>query len=152
MNRQTINVTAGDDMAWAAETDTTAAFAEAVAIETPDYTRVHVSGLTARTPGLGIGDQTRDILEQIESNLTTVSGSIDDVVRVRVYVEEPALTPPHFRAIHEARGEFFDPDQYPASTLVEVSGLIREGRQVEIDAEAIIPNTPWHTEVVDRSE
>ena len=71
-----------------------------------------------------------------------------DVVRVRVYVDEPALTEANFQAIHEARGEFFEPSHFPASTLVEVSNLIRDGVLVEIDAEAVIPDDDWDVEVL----
>lgn len=152
MKRRTINLRAGDDMEWAEATETTTAFAEAVVTETPGYDRVFISGLTARAPDLAIGPQTRDILEQIESNLDVAGGTMQDVVRVRVYVEEPYLTREHFQAIHEARGEFFAPDAYPASTLVEVSGLIRAGRHIEIDADAIIPKEPWRLDTVDKPE
>ena len=149
MKRRTINLSAGDDIEWARETGTRAAFAEGVVVEGPGYDRVFVSGLTASEPDLDVGDQTRDVLERIEGDIEAVGGGMDDVVRVRVYVANPHLTRENFRAIHEARGEFFEPESYPASTLVEVSGLIRDGRHVEIDAEAIVPADGWEVEPLD---
>lgn len=149
MRRRTVNLSAGDDIEWARETDTRAAFAEAVVVEGPGYDRVFVSGLTASEPDLDVGDQTRDVLERIEANLDAAGGGMADVVRVRVYVASPHLTRDTFRQIHEARGEFFEPESYPASTLVEVSGLIRDGRHVEIDAEAIVPADDWEVQTID---
>jgi enamine deaminase RidA (YjgF/YER057c/UK114 family) len=37
------------------------------------------------------------------------------------------------------RNEYFPPDARPASTLVQVSGIIRPGAMIEIDADAVIP-------------
>ncbi len=41
--------------------------------------------------------------------------------------------------MHAARNEVFPPDRRPASTLVQISGIIRDGAMIEIDAEAVIP-------------
>lgn len=149
MRKHSINVEAGTDISWAAETNTDPAFAEAVVVQTAEYHRVFVSGLTARTANLDITDQTRDILEQIKSTIVAAGGGMGDIVRVRVYVAEPHLDQGTFRGIHKARSEFFDASEYPASTLVEVSDLIRPGRFVEIDAEAVIPIDGWEAESVE---
>ena len=66
-----------------------------------------------------------------------VGGTIDDIVRVRVYITPP-FSEEKFAAIHEARAEFFHKDHYPASTLVIVHGLARDGAMIEIDADAVI--------------
>lgn len=129
---------AGDDLG----TDA-AAFSESVAVEHSDHTRVYISGLTSRTADDDIGAQTTDVLERIQTVVEGHGGTLADVVRVRVYVEEPQLTQEHFEAIHAARRQFFDAGSYPASTLVEVSRLIRDGRLVEVDADAVIPTDGW---------
>lgn len=126
---------AGDDLS-----EDSVAYSEAVVEEHDDHTRVHVSGATSNEPHDDIGEQTRDVLSQIEAVLEDVGGEMTDVVRVRVYVEQSHLTDDEFEAIHAARREFFEAGSYPASTLVEVSGLIREGRWIEIDADAVIPD------------
>jgi enamine deaminase RidA (YjgF/YER057c/UK114 family) len=149
MRKTIINPAAGERIGYAQETETEPAYAEGVAVETPEYTRVFLAGLTSRDPELDMKGQTRDTLEQIEANLESVGGSMDDVVRVRVYVREPHLTEENFQAIHEARGEFFDADHYPASTLVEVSDLVREGKLIEIDSEAIVPKGEWKVETLE---
>ncbi len=42
------------------------------------------------------------------------------------------------RDIHDVRSQFWTPGKYPASTLVRVSELIRDGALIEIDADAVI--------------
>lgn len=138
MRRHSLTPTAGDELS-----ESKTAYAECVVVEHHDHDRVHVSGVTSDEPHDDIGDQTRDVLDQIEEIVDGAGGTMDDVVRVRVYVESPALTQENFDAIHEARREFFDPGSYPASTLVEVEGLIREGRLIEIDADAVVPDEGW---------
>lgn len=129
---------AGDDLGAAGT-----AYAESVAVAHDGYTRVYVSGLTSETDEPDVGEQTRDILRQIRAVISGHGGDLTDVVRVRVYVASPFLTQSNFDAIHAARRDFFDAETLPASTLVEVSGLIREGRRIEIDADAVVPAAGW---------
>lgn len=138
MERRSLTPTAGDDLS-----DSGTAYAECVAVDHDEYTRIHVSGVTSDDVHEDLGDQTTDVLEQIQEILAGSGGEMADVVRVRVYVAEPALTQDNFEKIHAARREFFEPGSYPASTLVEVAGLIREGRHIEIDADAVVPNDGW---------
>jgi enamine deaminase RidA (YjgF/YER057c/UK114 family) len=138
MRKHSLTPTAGDDLS---ESET--AYAECVVVEHHDHDRVHVSGVTSDEPHDDISEQTRDVLEQIEEIVAGAGGTMDDIVRVRVYVADPALTQANFEAIHEARREFFDPGSYPASTLVEIDDLIREGRLIEIDADAVVPHEGW---------
>jgi len=146
MRKRILNPDAGQRIGYARETDTEPAYAEGVVVETPGYKRVFLSGLTSRDPALDMYGQTRDVLEQVRDDLAAVGGSIEDVVRVRVYVPEPHLDRGGFRAIHEARGEFFEAAHYPASTLVEVADLVREGKLIEIDSEAVVPADGWEVE------
>lgn len=129
---------AGDDLG-----DGAAAFSEAVAVRHDDHTRVYVSGLTSETEAPDMGAQTRDVLEQVRDVVAEHGGDLTDVVRVRVYVARSHLTQENFDAIHEARRAFFEAGQYPASTLVEVAGLVRDGCLIEIDAEAVVPTDGW---------
>lgn len=152
MRKTIINPAAGERIGYTEGTETEPAYAEGVVVETADYKRVFLSGLTSRDPDLDVKGQTRDVLEQMVDDLETVGGSVDDVVRVRVYVPESHLTRENFRAVHEARGEFFDEDHYPASTLVEVASLVREGKLVEIDSEAVVPNSGWEVETLRRRD
>ena len=115
-----------------------------VVVEAGDLTFVYLSGRTA-TDGdsdviVGDGDireQTRQVIRNLLSALEPVGGTIDDIVRMRVYITPP-FSKENFAAIHEARAEFFHKDHYPASTLVIVHGLARDGAMIEIDADAVI--------------
>lgn len=122
-----------------------------VVVGTSDARFVYCSGRVATDDGaptvegrqriVGPGDikeQTRQVLRNLRSTLNQLGGDIDDIVRVRVYVVGP-MTKQMFGHIHEARAEFFKREHYPASTLVVVSGLVREGAMIEIDADAVLP-------------
>lgn len=88
--------------------------------------------------GDDIGEQTRQVCRNIQRTLAAAGATMADIVRVRVYVVGP-LTNKMFAEIHDARSEFFEPETYPASTLVVVAGLARAEARIEIDADAIIP-------------
>lgn len=115
-----------------------------VVVEAGDLTFVYLSGRTA-TAGdddtiVGVGDikeQTRQVIRNLLSALEPVGGTIDDIVRVRVYMTKP-FSREKFAQIHEARSEFFHKEHYPASTLVVVHALAREDALIEIDADAVI--------------
>ena len=86
---------------------------------------------------VGIGDieaQTRQVLDNLARVLANVGGRLDDIVKVTVFVTDMA----HLDQIHRVRAEYFTPP-YPASTLVEVSRLVRPEYLIEIDAVASIP-------------
>ena len=98
-----------------------------------------ISGMTARDKEgkvVGRGDiklQTRQVLENIKAALEEAGATFDQIVKVTVYVTDIS----HFKEIHQARAEYFKKD-YPASTMVQVSGLVSEDLLIEIDAIAIL--------------
>jgi enamine deaminase RidA (YjgF/YER057c/UK114 family) len=75
--------------------------------------------------------QARRCLEIIVAALERVGASRADVVRTRMYVVDIR----DWQAVGRAHGAFFG-DVRPATSLVEVSGLIEKGFRVEIEAEA----------------
>jgi len=85
-----------------------------------------------------IKEQTRQVCRNLQGTLAAAGATLDDVVRVRVFVAPP-FTKSEFSKVHDARAEFFSADHYPASTLVIVHALAREGALIEIDADAVIP-------------
>jgi aryl-alcohol dehydrogenase-like predicted oxidoreductase/enamine deaminase RidA (YjgF/YER057c/UK114 family) len=100
--------------------------------------RILVSGTTA-TNGAGEvvcpGDpagQTTFILDKIAASLAALGGTLEDVVRTRVYLRDAGQWEPVSR-IH---GRYFGAIR-PANTMLEVSRLIGD-YEVEIEAEAII--------------
>lgn len=114
-------------------------FSQATTIEAAGKL-VFVSGMTARKPDgtiAGIGDiteQTRQVCENIKSAMETAGGSLDDVVRVDVYVRNIE----HFDKIHAVRREYFKPP-LPASTMVEVTKMVSPDYLIEINAIGVIP-------------
>jgi reactive intermediate/imine deaminase len=100
---------------------------------------VFISGMTARRPdgtiaGIGnIGEQTRQVCENIKSAVEAAGGTLDDVCRVDVYVRNME----HFEEIHKVRREYFKPP-LPASTMVEVTKMVSPEYLIEINAIAVV--------------
>ena len=104
-------------------------------------TLVFISGMTARTADgsvAGIGNvevQTRQVCENLKAAAEAAGGSLEDIVRVDVYVRNIE----HFAAIHKVRAEYFK-EPVPASTMVEVSKMVNPEYLIEISAIAVLPN------------
>lgn len=102
---------------------------------------VFISGMTARTANggiAGIGNvelQTRQVCENLKAAAEAAGGSLDDIVRVDVYVRNIE----HFPIIHKVRREYFK-EPVPASTMVEVSKMVSPDYLIEISAIAVLPN------------
>ena len=100
--------------------------------------RILVSGTTA-THGAGVeiapgcaGSQTVYILDKIRASIESLGGTMEDIVRTRIYLRDKSkweeVSRVHGRVLGHVR---------PANTLLEASGLIGN-YEVEIEAEAIV--------------
>jgi 2-iminobutanoate/2-iminopropanoate deaminase len=104
-------------------------------------TLVFISGMTARRPdgsiaGLGnVEEQTRQVCENLKAAVEEAGGTLDDIVRVDVYVRNME----HFDIIHKVRREYFT-GIAPASTMVEVNKFTSPDYLIEINAIAVLPN------------
>lgn len=102
---------------------------------------VFISGMTARTRDgsiAGIGDietQTRQVCDNVQAAVEAAGGTLDDVVRVDVYVRNID----HFPIIHKVRREYFK-EPVPASTMVEVPKMVSHEYLIEMSAIAVLPN------------
>ena len=105
-----------------------------------DGNRIHVSGTTATHGSQMIGGedpaaQTHFVIDKIEGAITSLGGSLSDVVRTRVFVNDITQWEPVARA-HGLRFQGIN----PANTLVEAK-LVGKGYLVEIEAEAVLPSS-----------
>ena len=100
---------------------------------------VFVSGTTATdSEGKIVGPedpyaQTVQTIENIGRALEQAGGSLEDVVRTRIFVRRIA----DFDEIARAHARFFS-EIRPAATLVEVSGFVSDEMLVEIEADAVL--------------
>lgn len=78
-------------------------------------------------------EQTRTIFATIGKALEEAGASMSDVVRTRSFITDIS----QWAGFGRAHGEFFA-EIRPASTLVEVSGLLGDGSVIEIEVDAII--------------
>lgn len=96
---------------------------------------VHVAGTAARGDALARDAyaQTQNILATIREALQQAGARVEDVVRTVIYVTNIDDADLVGRAHREVFG-----DTRPASTMVQVSGLIRPEMLVEIEAYAVV--------------
>lgn len=98
---------------------------------------IEVSGTTSVDGQTFVGEndmcqQTYFILQKIEKAIIDAGGSLQDVVRTRIYVTRIDL----WAEVARAHAEFFG-QIMPCTTMVEVKALIDPRMWVEIEATAI---------------
>ena len=108
-----------------------ATFSKAVAVSGPGRT-VYVSGNIS--PKGSLAEQTNGCIDEIESALAAVGGSLEHVVRITAWLTSLE----EYGEYNRVRGERFGAN-LPASAAVQVAGLLR-GALIEIDAIAFIPD------------
>ncbi|RMF03151.1 MAG: RidA family protein [Alphaproteobacteria bacterium] len=80
------------------------------------------------------GGQARRCLEIIAEALAQAGAGLEHVVRTRMFITDVA----HWEAVGRAHGEVFGAIR-PASTMVQVAGLLEPEWLVEIEADAVLP-------------
>ena len=100
--------------------------------------RILVSGTTA-THGTGEvvcpgdpGGQTVYILDKIQASIEALGGTMEDVIRTRIFVRDQR----QWEAVARVHGHYLGHVR-PANTLVEVASLVGD-YEVEIEAEAVV--------------
>lgn len=77
-----------------------------------------------------IYNQTKRCIEIMEKAIHDAGGRLEDVIRTRIYVTDKSK----WKEAARAHGEYFS-EIRPASTFVEVKGLIKEDWLVEMEAD-----------------
>jgi enamine deaminase RidA (YjgF/YER057c/UK114 family) len=86
---------------------------------------------------VGAGDaaaQTEQAFQNLRTVVEACGGSMDDIVKITVFVTDPALRP----AVVAARQRHFKDGGYPASTYLVVSALAVPQLMVEVEAVAML--------------
>lgn len=103
-----------------------------------DGDRILVSGTTA-TDGKGnvvckgdVAGQTIFILDKIAASLSALGGSMDDVVRTRIYMRDAS----QWEVASRVHGHVFKTIR-PANTLIQIANLVGD-YEIEIEAEAYV--------------
>lgn len=108
-------------------------------IDLGDYYLIFVSGVQPpmdenhKVITDDVEEQTKLVFENISKILAGADATLDDVVKAVIYVTDMN----DFQKISAIRSEYFK-NSRPASALVEVNRLIRDGAKVEIEVTAVI--------------
>jgi reactive intermediate/imine deaminase len=79
--------------------------------------------------------QTRQVFHNLQMALAAAGARMADLVKLTVFLTNMA----DLSDFREVRDEFVDPWRPPASSLVQVSGLVHPDFRVEIEAFAALP-------------
>ncbi|HTW95224.1 MAG TPA: RidA family protein [Tepidisphaeraceae bacterium] len=85
---------------------------------------------------LSLAEQTRRSLQIIQAAIELLGGKIEHVVRTRMYVTDVSK----WEQVALVHGEIFG-DIRPATAIVQVAALIDAEAQIEIEADAVVPES-----------
>ncbi len=120
---------------------TPAVFSDAVRVDLAECSLLFISGKTPvddnhKLVGETMAEQTEQVLKNIKKVLDREGATFDDIVRVRVFTAK--LDDKSLHDIHEMRSRYFTKGKYPASTLVQITSLVRDAGLIEIEADAVL--------------
>lgn len=101
---------------------------------------IYISGQVALDASgnlVGEGDmraQAQQVFENLHTALRAVGGGFGNVVKMTYFLVDMSRLP----AVREVRDQFVQPEQLPASTVVEVRRLAREDFLLEVEAIAVL--------------
>ena len=114
------------------------AYSYGISVDLGEQEMIFLTGLAAldewgnpKYPG-DFAKQTEYIFERIKDLLGEANATIDDIVRVVIYLTDIEK----FEEVAKIRNRYLK-EVKPVSTLVEVKGIVKEGCDVEIEATAI---------------
>jgi reactive intermediate/imine deaminase len=86
---------------------------------------------------VGAGDmqaQAEQVFKNLEAALTAAGAKFSDVVKMNSYITDMS----RIQAVRDVRARYFK-DSLPASTFVQVAGLVRPDLLLEIEVIAVLP-------------
>ena len=86
---------------------------------------------------VGPGDmqaQAEQVFKNLEAALTAAGAKFSDVVKMNSYITDMS----RIQAVRDVRARYFK-DSLPASTFVQVAGLVRPDLLLEIEVVAVLP-------------
>lgn len=119
-------------------TKTVGAYSQGLKVDIGDKAMVLVSGQLAMdadgnpVAADDISAQARYIFENIKTILANAGASLEDVVKVQIFLTDISKFP----QVSVVRNEYLEHIR-PVSTLVEISRTVREGCDIEIEVIAI---------------
>jgi enamine deaminase RidA (YjgF/YER057c/UK114 family) len=78
--------------------------------------------------------QAEQVFKNLEAALTAAGAKFSDVVKMNSYITDMS----RIQAVRDVRARYFK-DSLPASTFVQVAGLVRPDLLLEIEVVAILP-------------
>jgi 2-iminobutanoate/2-iminopropanoate deaminase len=102
---------------------------------------VYISGQIAYDKDgkvVGAGDmkaQAEQVFSNLQAALTAAGATFSDIVKMNTYITDMSKA----QAVRDVRARYFG-DATPASTFVQVAGLVRPELMLEVEVIAVIPN------------
>jgi 2-iminobutanoate/2-iminopropanoate deaminase len=118
-----------------------AGYTHIVEVTGPNKT-IYISGEIAvdlKGDVVGPGDmkaQAEQVFKNLEAALTAAGAKFSDVVKMNSYITDMSK----IQAVRDVRARYFG-DTLPASTFVQVAGLVRPELLLEIEVVAVVPLT-----------
>ncbi len=100
---------------------------------------VHISGqVPVRPDGSTVGGsaavQTEQVFQNLEAALKTVGATWSQVVKMTYFLRDMG----DLDEVRRVRDRYVDPDRPPASSLVQVAGLVHPDLRLKVEAVAVI--------------
>ena len=111
-------------------------------VETRGSRTLYISGQVALDQQgnlVGMNDmqaQAEQVFQNLQAALAAVGASFADVVKLTYFIVDIS----QMQVVRDVRNRYLNPQQPPASTAVEVKGLVRKEFLLEIEAIAVLEN------------
>ncbi|MHB9286639.1 RidA family protein [Halobacteriales archaeon Cl-PHB] len=119
-----------------------------LAVATQHETCVHVDVNGLVYPDGDVREQARECLGLVRKMVGEFDGTLEDLVKLRWYVDADVLDSRVRGKIQEVQAEFVDRPHYPSSCIVATPKVLGDGALLELEARAIVPDDEWTVETI----